>query len=97
MSVVAQGVWVPVRRWFRTMATASCTVKPLAAEARSVVSAAEVAVRYGQHPPHEGEHAATRTASSGDPMINDTPAWHPAPAIRRSPVHGIDEIKGTRA
>jgi hypothetical protein len=61
------------------------------------VSAAEVAVRYGQHPPHEGEHAATRTASSGDPMINGTPAWHPVAATRSISVHDVDDIKGTQA
>jgi len=69
----------------------------VAAQARWAVSAADVAVHHGQHPPREGEYAATKTASSGDPMVNGTPAWHPVPATRSISVHGLDDIKGTQA
>ena len=74
-----------------------CTAKPVAAQARSAASAADVAVHHGQRPPRGGEYAATKTASSGDPMISGAPAWHPVPATRSISVPGLDDIKGTHA
>ena len=69
--------------------------KPVAAPASPTLSAADIA-RYGQHPPHEGEHAAISMVSSRVPVINGTPARHPAPATGSIPLHGLDDIKSTR-
>ena len=71
--------------------------KPVTVPAGPSLSAADVAAHYGQRPPHEGEHAAVTTAGRGDPVISGTPARRPAPATGGRPLHGRDDIKGTRA
>lgn len=70
--------------------------KPVAVPASPSMSAADVAAHYGQRPPHEGEHAAVTTAGRGDPVISGTPARRRAPATGGRPLHGLDDIKGTR-
>lgn len=67
----------------------------MAAPASPTLSAADSA-HYGQHPLHEGEHAAISMVSSRVPVINGTPARHPAPATGSIPLHGLDDIKSTR-
>ena len=68
----------------------------MAAPASPALSAADIAAHYGQHPLHEGGHAAISTVSSGVSVISGTPARHPAPAAGSIPLHGLDDIKSTR-